>query len=105
MRIRRRASEFSEEASGYRPASGDTFREIQSSEAKTHLPQLLDQVERGATFIITRHGRPIARLVPDPEHHGKSVSRAADQLQEIRKGAGKITLEELLALRHQGHKY
>ena len=36
-------------------------------EAKTHLPRLLDQVERGATITITKHGRAVARLVPvDP---------------------------------------
>ena len=41
------------------------MREIHASEAKTHLPQILDQVERGETVIITRHGRAIARLVPE----------------------------------------
>jgi prevent-host-death family protein len=33
-------------------------------EAKTHLPQLLDRVEHGETIVITRHGKPVARLVP-----------------------------------------
>jgi prevent-host-death family protein len=33
-------------------------------EAKTHLPALLAKVERGETVTITRHGRPIAKLVP-----------------------------------------
>jgi prevent-host-death family protein len=33
-------------------------------EAKTHLPQLLDRVESGEAITITRHGRPVARLVP-----------------------------------------
>jgi prevent-host-death family protein len=33
-------------------------------EAKTHLPALLAQVEKGETVIITRHGKPIAKLVP-----------------------------------------
>ena len=32
-------------------------------DAKTHLPRLLDEVEQGATVTITRHGRPVARLV------------------------------------------
>ena len=40
------------------------MREVQASEAKTHLPQLLDDVERGETIVITRHGRAVARLVP-----------------------------------------
>jgi prevent-host-death family protein len=33
-------------------------------EAKTHLPQLLDRVASGETITITRHGRPVAKLVP-----------------------------------------
>ena len=37
---------------------------VGSYEAKTHLPQLLDRVEHGETIVITRHGRPVARLVP-----------------------------------------
>jgi prevent-host-death family protein len=43
------------------------MREIQVSEAKTHLPRLLDDVERGETIVITRHGWAIARLVPEAE--------------------------------------
>jgi prevent-host-death family protein len=41
------------------------MRQIQASEARTHLPRLLDEVERGETLIITRHGRAIARIVPE----------------------------------------
>jgi len=33
-------------------------------EAKTHLTRLLDQVGRGETITITRHGVPVARLCP-----------------------------------------
>jgi prevent-host-death family protein len=33
-------------------------------EAKTHLARLLEQVERGETITITKHGREIAKLVP-----------------------------------------
>ena len=37
---------------------------IGSYEAKTNLARLLDEVEGGRTVTITRHGRPVARLVP-----------------------------------------
>jgi prevent-host-death family protein len=33
-------------------------------EAKTHLPRLLDEVEAGEIIVITRHGKPVARLAP-----------------------------------------
>lgn len=32
--------------------------------AKTQLSRLLEQVERGEEVVITRHGKPVARLVP-----------------------------------------
>ena len=37
---------------------------IGAYEAKTHLPRLLDRIARGESLTITRHGRPVARLVP-----------------------------------------
>lgn len=33
-------------------------------EAKTHLSELLTRVEAGEQVTITKHGRPVARLVP-----------------------------------------
>jgi prevent-host-death family protein len=39
-------------------------KSVGAYEAKTHLPALLKQVERGREIIITRRERPIARLVP-----------------------------------------
>jgi prevent-host-death family protein len=33
-------------------------------EAKNKFSELLDRVGRGATFTITKHDRPVARLVP-----------------------------------------
>ena len=38
--------------------------EVGAYEAKTHLPALLERVQRGEQITITKHGRPIARLVP-----------------------------------------
>jgi prevent-host-death family protein len=51
------------------------MRRIQASEAKVHLPQLLDEVERDETLIITRHGRPIARLVPEVDRLQEEIER------------------------------
>ena len=41
------------------------MRSIQSAEAKARFSSLLDEVERGETIVITRHGKPIARIVPE----------------------------------------
>lgn len=40
------------------------MKHIGSYEAKTHLSQLLDEVEAGHSVMITRNGKPAARLVP-----------------------------------------
>lgn len=81
------------------------MREIQASEAKTHLPQILDEVERGETVIITRHGRAIARLVPEAQRRRAEIDQVIAELGELRRRVGKITVAELLASRHEGHRY
>ena len=81
------------------------MREIQASEAKTHLPRLLDDVERGETVVITRHGRAIARIVPEAHRRQAEIDRAIESIKALRQRTGKITLEELLSARHEGHKY
>ena len=81
------------------------MREIQASEAKTHLPQLLDEVERGASVIITRHGRPIARLIPEESIRRGARSEAVERLKALRATMPRVPLNELLAMRHEGHKY
>ena len=65
------------------------MREIQASEAKVHLPQLLDEVERGATVIITRHGRRIARIVPETDRRQQEIDKAMAGIRELRKRIGK----------------
>ena len=35
---------------------------VNLAEAKAHLSNILDRVEAGETFVITRHGRPVARV-------------------------------------------
>jgi prevent-host-death family protein len=84
---------------------GLIMREVQASEAKTHLPQLLDDVERGETIVITRHGRPVARLVPDEDRRQAEKAEAVAAIKELRKRVGKVPLQELLDARHEGHKY
>jgi prevent-host-death family protein len=80
------------------------MREVQASEAKTHLPQLLDDVEHGETIIITRHGRPIARLVPDEDRRQAAACEAVAAIKALRKRAGRISVEELLSMRDEGRK-
>lgn len=81
------------------------MREVQASEAKTHLPKLLTEVERGETIVITRHGRAIARIVPESQTRRDAVQRTMAELDEFRRTMPKLSLEEILSARHEGHKY
>jgi prevent-host-death family protein len=55
-------------------------------EAKTHLSSLLERVERGETVTITRHGKPVARLVPVEHRNPEAIKAAIDRMKEIAAG-------------------
>ncbi len=80
------------------------MREIQASDAKARLPQILDEVERGETVRITRHGRPIARIVPEGDRRQEEVDRAIESIKALRSRTGTIARDELLSARREGHK-
>jgi prevent-host-death family protein len=70
------------------------MRHVGSYEAKTHLAHLLEEVERGEVIVITRHGHPIARLVPaNPER-----APAADVVAAFRRARAGVTLGMDLSL-------
>jgi prevent-host-death family protein len=60
--------------------------DIGAYEAKTHLPALLERVARGERFTITKHGRPIARLVPVERTSPDRRREAIERLKVFREG-------------------
>jgi len=82
---------------------------IGAYEAKTHLPRLLDRVERGESLTITRRGRPVARLVPVEAHDRERAEKAARNLEKLRlrlrAEKRSVSIEEILASRHEGHRF
>jgi prevent-host-death family protein len=72
--------------------------EVGAFEAKTHLSRLLKEVARGETIVITRHGRPIARLAPIEGSSRDDRRQAIAQLKELRKGQtlGGLSIRELI---------
>jgi prevent-host-death family protein len=80
------------------------MRQIQASEAKVHLAQLLDEVERGETVIITRHGHPIARLIPETDRRWADVNEAVEGIAARRRNAPRVTAEEILSAREEGRR-
>ena len=82
------------------------MREIQATEAKTNLAQLLRDVERGEAIAITRHGKAIAHLVPAQERDRADRAAAVDRFRQRRAGWAPtgMSRDEILAARHEGHR-
>ena len=55
------------------------MQEIGAFEAKNTFGTLLDRVERGEEIVITRHGKPVARLVPNLGGIDRGQAQAAAQ--------------------------
>ena len=74
------------------------MRHIGAYEAKTHLPRLLDDVAGGETITITKHGVPVALLVP-PGRAGAPATRdavAGLRAFRARHPLGDVTIRELI---------
>lgn len=80
------------------------MKTVGAYEAKTHLPRLLDEVERGEEIIITRRGEPVARLVPETKKQKMTPAEVMDAFKEFRKGnqLNGITIRELI---EDGRRY
>lgn len=73
------------------------MKQVGVYDAKTKLPRLLQEVERGETIIITRHGRPVAQLVPINGGR-RNIDDTIAAILEFRKGhrLNGITIRELI---------
>ena len=74
----------------------------QASEAKTHFLRILDDVERGESVLITRHGKTVARIQPETAIDPERVQRATEGMCALRQKIGKLSLEEILSARDEG---
>jgi prevent-host-death family protein len=75
------------------------MREIGAFEAKNGLGTLLDRVEGGEEIIITRRGRPVAKLVPvGPGFDREAAKRAVAGLLEASRGVtlGGLKIKDLI---------
>lgn len=97
----------SAEKPSYIPATGWRLVELDTVgafEAKTHLSDLLDRVERGERFTITRHGKPVAKLMPlDDQRDAARIEAAIEGIKEF---ASRHTLDcDWKQLRDAGRKW
>ncbi|HEY2754171.1 MAG TPA: type II toxin-antitoxin system prevent-host-death family antitoxin [Pseudolabrys sp.] len=62
-------------------------------EAKTNLSALVEEVEKGGSVVITRHGKPVAKLVPaQPELTEDQIAKRLKALKEIRAQANELKI-------------
>jgi len=86
------------------------MNEIGAFEAKNTLGTLLDRVERGEEIVITRHGKAVARLVPNTRRIDQPqvqsafqrIRKRAKQLQKTKAGRTGSDWPALKKLRDQG---
>jgi len=79
--------------------------EIGAFEAKNTLGSLLDRVEQGEEIVITRRGKPVARLIPSSGGIDREQARAAAgriRSRASRLKAGPFDWERLKAERDAG---
>jgi prevent-host-death family protein len=81
------------------------MKTVGSFAAKTHLSNLLDQVSRGQSFLITKRGKPVAALSPVMTAR---VSGPQDGIEEFRRkfarSLGRFSSGEITELKAQGRR-
>jgi prevent-host-death family protein len=67
---------------------------ITAFEAKTRFGELLDRVARGEEIVITRHDKPVARIVPEDATRLERARRAVAGLRALQRRIAKRTKGE-----------
>ena len=62
-------------------------------DAKTNLSALVEEVEKGGAVVITRHGKPVAKLIrAEPELTKEEIAKRTEALLALRKFANKVKI-------------
>lgn len=81
---------------------------ITAFDAKNRLGRLLDRVAAGEELVITRHGEPVAKLVPIDNRTDDQVHLALETFQRVRESlaasGAKISRDEIKAWRAEGRR-
>lgn len=67
-------------------------------EAKTHLPKLLERVSKGERITITKHGVPVAILLPHEKQKTVDTKSVISELREFRQkhSLGGLSIREMI---------
>lgn len=81
------------------------MKTIGAFDAKTHLSDLLDQVARGESFLITKRGKPMASLSPVHSSRQQDLKDSIDAYRKkFAKSLRKISQEEITELKELGRR-
>ena len=81
------------------------MKDVDIFEAKTHLSSLIEAVERGESFTITKRNQPIALLIPLDQDRRSQGLAAAEEVRKLRTEINaRMTLDEILQCRDEGRK-
>jgi prevent-host-death family protein len=80
---------------------------VTAFEAKTRFGELLDRVSRGEEVVITRHDKPVARLIPEGAQRLDEVRRSVQGLRDLqqqirRRSKAKLSNREVRAAIDEG---
>lgn len=84
-------------------------RHVPISEFKDHASELVAAVERGEEFVITRHGKPAAKLTSVPSMAADrrlqvmaALEKLAEMRAQMRVEGRSVTIEEVIAWKNEG---
>lgn len=83
---------------------------VTALEAKTRFGELLDRVARGEEIVITRHDKPVARIVPEGRKSLESIRQAVQNIRALRqeiaqqKGFKPLTDKEIRDAINEGRR-
>jgi len=62
-----------------------TQQQIGAFEAKTHFSRIIEEVERGADYVITKRGKPVAKIIPFEKEKEMTREEVFEGFRELRK--------------------
>jgi prevent-host-death family protein len=60
-------------------------QQIGAFEAKTHFSQILEKTEQGTDFIVTKRGKPVAKIIPFKQDLEMTWEEALEEFRKYRK--------------------
>lgn len=83
------------------------MKKVGSYEAKTHLPRMLDEVaEKGENYLITKNGKPVAKLAPVESAVRRNPKEVVDEILALKTGGdcSDISLGEVKNAMQEGRR-